>query len=81
MKPETLSREERTFLASEIKHYLEAELEVEIGNLEAEGLIDVLSEKLGAVFYNRGLRDAEALLSKKLDDITDELHSMEKAIR
>lgn len=78
MKPDTLNREERSYLASELRAYLDAELDVEIGNMEAEALIDMIGEKLGATYYNRGLKDAEALLSRKLDDISDELRALEK---
>lgn len=81
MKPETLSREERGFLASELRSYLERECDVEIGNMDAEQVIDFLGEHLGAVYYNRGLRDAETVLSRKLDDISEELRAMEKPLR
>ncbi|EFO30690.1 conserved hypothetical protein [Roseibium sp. TrichSKD4] len=78
MKPDTLNREERSYLASELRAYLDAELDVEIGNMDAEALIDMIGEKLGATYYNRGLKDAEALMSRKLDDISDELRTLEK---
>jgi len=78
MKPDTLNREERSYLASELRAYLDAELDVEIGNMDAEALIDMIGEKLGAAYYNRGLKDAEALMSRKLDDISDELRALEK---
>lgn len=78
MKPDTLNREERSYLASELRAYLDAELDVEIGNMEAEALIDMIGEKLGATYYNRGLKDAEALMSRKLDDISDDLRALEK---
>ena len=81
MKPETLSHEELGFLASELRSFLERDCDVEIGNMDAERVIDFLGKHLGAVYYNRGLRDAETLLSRKLDDISDELRAMEKPLR
>ena len=81
MKPETLSHEELGFLASELRSFLERDCDVEIGNMDAERVIDFLGKRLGAVYYNRGLRDAETLLSRKLDDISDELRAMENPLR
>ena len=81
MKPETLSHEELGFLASELRLFLERDCDVEIGNMDAERVIAFLGKHLGAVYYNRGLRDAETLLSRKLDDISDELRAMEKPLR
>jgi len=73
-----LDTDGRTQLAEQIKRYCRDELDVDIGNLDAERLIDFLVPSLGARFYNLGLKDAQALIARKADDINDELYAMEK---
>jgi len=73
-----LDKDTKTRLARQIQRYLADELEVDIGNMDAEFLIDFLSGSLGAHYYNLGLKDAHALFARRADDIADELYSMEK---
>ena len=65
-------------LASMLRQYLKAELDAEIGNLDAEFLLDFIIEKLGPRFYNQGLRDAAAALSKRMDVLTEALEELER---
>lgn len=65
-------------LAAMLRQYLKAELDAEIGNLDAEFLLDFIAEKLGPRFYNQGLRDAAAALSKRMDVLTEALEELER---
>ncbi|GAA0773150.1 DUF2164 domain-containing protein [Roseibium denhamense] len=76
-----LDPETRTKLSNEIRRYLDEELEIGIGNMDADMLIEFISEHLGAHFYNLGLKDAQALIARRADDIADELYAMEKPVR
>lgn len=75
-----LDKEVRSLLTSQIRNYLDEELEIEIGNMDAEFLVDFLSGSLGAHYYNLGLKDAQALFARKADDITDEIYAMERKV-
>ena len=75
-----LDKDTRARLAHQIKHYLETDLDVEIGNMDAEFLMDFLTPTLGAHFYNLGLKDAQALFARKVDDINDEIYALERQI-
>jgi len=75
-----LSKEDHAWLADRIQSYFQTELDQEIGNMDAGFLIDFFAETAGPVFYNQGLRDAQALLGRKLEDVTDELAAMEKLL-
>ncbi|MBO6895578.1 MAG: DUF2164 domain-containing protein [Roseibium sp.] len=75
-----LEKDARNRLAEQIKRYMDQELDTEIGNMDAEFLIDFLSESLGGHFYNLGLKDAQALFARKADDINDEIYALEKVI-
>jgi uncharacterized protein (DUF2164 family) len=39
------------------------------------------AENMGAYFYNRGLYDAQALVRKKIDDVSDEIFSLEQVTK
>ncbi|POF28098.1 DUF2164 domain-containing protein [Roseibium marinum] len=75
-----LDKDTRTRLASQIQRFLDEELDVEIGNMDADRLIDFLSTSLGARFYNLGLNDAQALFARKADDINDEIYALEQPV-
>lgn len=75
-----LSKEDHAWLAERIQSYFDTELEQEIGNMDAGFLIDFFAETAGPLFYNQGLRDAQTLLSRKLEDVADELSAMEKLL-
>ncbi|QDG76932.1 DUF2164 domain-containing protein [Labrenzia sp. PHM005] len=80
MADQSLDKETRTRLVAQIQRYFDDELELEIGNMDTEFLIDFLSTNLGAAFYNLGLKDAQALLARKVDDINDEFYALEKTL-
>ena len=73
----TFSKAERAYLAETLKRYFADELDQEIGGLRAEQVLDFLTVTLGPVFYNRGLLDAEAALSKKMDDFSEVIRALE----
>lgn len=37
-----------------------------------------MAKEMGAYFYNRGLYDAQAILSKKVDDLQDAILQLEQ---
>ncbi|ODT83459.1 MAG: hypothetical protein ABS76_03600 [Pelagibacterium sp. SCN 64-44] len=81
MKPISFSREETKAIVAEIQDYFREELDQSIGAIPAEMLMAFFAEKMGAYFYNRGLYDAQALVRKKLDDVSDEIFALEQAVR
>lgn len=72
------SKEEKEVLVEKFKEYFESKLNQEIGQFDAEFLIDFVSENLGSYYYNRGLQDAQIAIRSKLDDIESEIDSLEK---
>jgi len=72
------SKEERAAMAVKIQDYFRDELDQEIGLIPAEMFIAFLADEIGPYFYNRGLRDAEALLLKKIEDYSDEIYGLER---
>ena len=78
MKPITFSREETKALVGEIQDYFREELDQDIGAIPAELLMQFFSERMGAYFYNRGLYDAQALVRKQVDSLSDDIFALEQ---
>ena len=70
--------EEKAVLVRKIQLYFTEELKQEIGRFDAEFLLEFFAEEVGAYFYNRGLYDAQAILTAKLDDLNDAISMLEK---
>jgi len=69
---------DRADMAQRLRRYLKDEHQVEIGGMDAEFLLDFITEKLGPRFYNQGLRDAAAALAKRMDVLTEALEELER---
>ncbi|AUC10135.1 DUF2164 domain-containing protein [Rhizobium pusense] len=73
-----LEKQEKAALAARVRNYLAREAEAEIGLLQAEIFVDFLAEELGYVFYNQGLRDAQAAILRRLEDAAGDIDVLEK---
>ena len=72
------SKDEKAILVRKIQLYFQEELHQEIGSFDAQFLLDFFSEEVGAYFYNRGLYDAQTILQKRLDSLTEAIYELEK---
>ncbi|MEZ5489686.1 MAG: DUF2164 domain-containing protein [Gammaproteobacteria bacterium] len=72
------SNEEKNQLVKKIRDYFEAELNQELGQFEAEFLLDFLARELGPFFYNRGLYDAQAVMQSRIDMVMEAIYEIEK---
>jgi uncharacterized protein (DUF2164 family) len=75
------SKAEKDTIVQKIQDYLNDELDVEIGQFDAEFLLDFFSKEVGAYYYNQGLRDARAVISAKLIDVDEAIYEIEKPVR
>ncbi len=73
-----LTREEMQDAASRLRTYLRDEMDVEVGQLPAEMLVEFIERDIGRLFYNRGLRDAETVVRQKVEDVADALYGLER---
>ena len=79
MKPIKFSREETEDITAKLRAYFRDELEIELAGLPAEMLLDFLSREIGPLFYNRGLYDARAVVTAKVEDITEAIYGLERS--
>ncbi|MGF1776895.1 DUF2164 domain-containing protein [Vibrio nomapromontoriensis] len=70
-------QKQRNDIIIQLQQYFSDELEQELGQFDAEFLLDFLIKKLGPAFYNKGLEDAKAVLERRVLDIGDELYEIE----
>lgn len=78
MEKDLISREEKERLLLKLQRHLSDEVEVELGRFEAEALVDLIADLLGPHYYNKGLRDAQTLFARQVDQINDALYEMER---
>lgn len=78
MKPIKFDREETKAIVGEIQDYFREELDQSIGAIPAEMLMQFFADRMGAYFYNRGLYDAQALIRKQVDNLSDEIFALEQ---
>ncbi|MET4731215.1 uncharacterized protein (DUF2164 family) [Lysobacter enzymogenes] len=70
--------QEKALLVAKLQRYFTEELKQPIGRFDAEFLLDFLSEELGAYYYNRGVADAQAVLTAKAADLADAVWQLER---
>ncbi|AGQ93477.1 MULTISPECIES: DUF2164 domain-containing protein [Vibrio] len=75
-----LERVQKETLASAIQDYMQDELSIEIGQFDSEFLIDFITDKLGAVYYNKGVEDAKAVIERRMLEMSDELYEIEQEV-
>lgn len=76
----SIAPDDREFLRGHITAYLHAELNVDVGRFEADFLLDMIVETFGPFFYNAGLRDAQAALLRRVDDIRGAIDELERPL-
>jgi uncharacterized protein (DUF2164 family) len=73
------SKDEKSLIVQKIKSYFSDKLDQEIGQFDAEFLLDFFSDEIGSYYYNRGLQDARAVLEGRLEDIDEAIYEIEKS--
>lgn len=72
------SKPETEAIVKKIQNYFETELSQELGQFDAEFLLDFFAKEIGSYFYNRGLYDAQALLQQRVEEIAEAIYDLEK---
>nr|WP_272210115.1 DUF2164 domain-containing protein [Marinicella sp. W31]MDC2875979.1 DUF2164 domain-containing protein [Marinicella sp. W31] len=72
-----LNAREKAALSERLQDYCAEEFDCEIGSLQSELFAEVIAREFAPVFYNSGLKDAEALLMKRMETFGDEIAALE----
>jgi uncharacterized protein (DUF2164 family) len=70
--------DEKKLLVAKLQQYFAAELDQTLGQFDAEFLLDFFADNIGAYYYNRGLYDAQALFTSRVEDIGEAIYELEK---
>lgn len=73
-----LSDDRKAELIHKIKQYFEAELDQEIGQFDAEFLLNFFTEELGSTIYNQALWDMQGQLKERFELMNDIIYQLEK---
>jgi uncharacterized protein (DUF2164 family) len=75
------SNEEKEIVVTKIQAYFNDELNQEIGQFDAEFLMDFFTGEIGCLFYNRGLYDAQAILESRMDHLAEAITELEMPVK
>ena len=68
----------REALARQLVRQLKDGFDAEIAPMDGQRLLDWLSDNLGPAWYNLGLRDAQAAMQARVNDIAEAIASLER---
>ncbi len=80
MKDLVIEKQQKAEMMSATRAFLAEELDVAIGALQAEMLVERLGEILGPFFYNQGLLDAHAAILRRMEDAACDGWKMQQPI-
>ncbi|MCM3746902.1 DUF2164 domain-containing protein [Paenibacillus pasadenensis] len=81
MIPIKIPLEQKQIVAESLQDYANHELDLNIGSIAAEGLLDHLITQLAPYLYNKGIEDAISLLSQCMAQAEEDLHSLKRPLR
>ena len=73
-----ISRKNKDKITQDLQEWLRENLEQEIGNLDAEFLLDYFTENLGGFYYNQALSDVHSLIAEKTESLADSIYDLMK---
>ena len=65
-------------LIQKLQNYMSLELEIELGQFDADFLLDFISKEMGSHYYNQGLYDAQAVLADRMESLVDAIYQLEQ---
>ncbi len=70
--------QEKEILINKIQYYFQKELCEDIGQFDAEFLLEFFSKEIGGYHYNRGLKDASKLIEENNQNLIQTFYEMEE---
>ena len=74
----SFTKAEKDEIIQKIQVYFSKELNQEIGSFDAGFLLSFFVDEVGPYFYNTALRDAQAILTRRMDDISNAIEELIK---
>lgn len=67
--PTPISKDARAQAVASLRRYLEEHMDLDVGDLKAELLLDFVIEELGPTIYNQAIADARAFFEERAADL------------
>ncbi len=68
-KTTKLSSDQQKFAINQLQTYFLQERDEELSELSSMLLLDFISQKLGPMFYNKGVEDSQRFMSERVEDL------------
>ena len=75
--PIELSKEAKQEAITSLQRYFKENMEEEIGNIAASGLLGFILEEIGPCLYNKGVTDAQERMQMRLSELDSEVFEPE----
>ncbi len=72
------NKAEKNLIIEKIQSYFNLEMDVEMGQFDADFLLDFFANEIGVYFYNQGLRDAQVVVKNRLENLTEAIEEIER---
>jgi uncharacterized protein (DUF2164 family) len=69
---------QREALARVLVRRLRDDFDLDVAPMDGQRLLDMLAESFGAAYYNQGLRDAQAAVQSRVDDMAEAIAGLEQ---
>lgn len=76
----TLAKPDKDAIVAKLQAFVEKEFGLDLGQFEAGDLLNFFADEVGPFFYNQGLRDAQAIVRKRVDDIGEAIDNLAKPV-
>lgn len=73
-----LDAQQKSDAIEKLKKYFDKEMHQDLGQFEAEFLLDFFAKEVGSYFYNQGLADAGKVFEERIEDVQQHLYELEK---
>ncbi|QTH64018.1 DUF2164 domain-containing protein [Psychrosphaera ytuae] len=74
------TQQQKDTIVERLQDYMGSELDVELGQFDAEFLLDFITKELGGHFYNKGIEDARTVFEKRVQSIDEDLYAIEQDV-
>lgn len=73
-----LSEEDESAVLEQLKDYMQDELDVELGNLQAKMMLDFIIDSIGPKLYDQVIDDVEPWFYSRFTGILEDMHALKK---
>ncbi|WP_059170571.1 DUF2164 domain-containing protein [Bacillus sp. FJAT-27445] len=77
----SFTKQQKDQLISDIQEFFLKERGEELGNLEAENVLEFFKTELGPYFFNEGIKQSRKAAEEKMAQLEEELYSLERPMK